>query len=356
MIVITAFGNIEGALDCIQRGAWDYLTKPFNVDELVHAVRRALEQRRLIAENRRLRGKAEVAGSPIGRSAVLLEVYKQAARAAASQVPVLITGETGTGKELVARAIHARSPNARGPFVPVDCGAIAESLMESELFGHARGAFTGAVAARRGLFEEATGGTLFLDEIGHIGARVQSQLLRAVQEGEIRRVGESTSVKVETRLVTATNRDLHEMVRQGQFRRGPALPARRRASAPALRCAIEKKHIPVLVQHFVGLHSRGGMPAVVTEPAMERLMAYSWPGNVRQLEEHRRAGVGAERDRRAGAERFSGADRWGRAGRRGGADGRHADARSAEPEVCVSRAAAGAGQQERGRSAARREP
>jgi two-component system, NtrC family, response regulator AtoC len=283
VIVLTAYGNIEGALDCIERGAWDYLAKPFNVDALVHAANRALEQRRLVAENKRLKQQVEAPHTPVGRSAALLEVYKQAGRAAMSTVPVLITGETGTGKELVARAIHSRSNVSQGPFIAVDCGAIAESLMESELFGHARGAFTGAVAARRGLFEEASGGTLFLDEIGHVGPRVQSQLLRAVQEGEIRRVGESLPVKVSARLVTATNKDLNELMRLGQFREDLLYRLDVvHLKLPPLR--ERKEDIPTLVQHFAALHARGGRAPVVTEAAMQKLMEYSWPGNVRQLE------------------------------------------------------------------------
>ncbi|HSP19111.1 MAG TPA: sigma-54 dependent transcriptional regulator, partial [Myxococcaceae bacterium] len=217
VIVLTAFGNIEGALDTIQKGAFDYLTKPFDVDSIVRVVRRALEQRRLVEENKSLRARVKQQ-ELVGRSAAILEIYKQVARAAATSVPVLITGETGTGKEQVARSLHQRSQRSAGRFVAVDCGAIAESLMESELFGHARGAFTGASGARRGLFEEATGGTLFLDEIGDIGPKIQSQLLRALQEGEIRRVGESTPIKVDVRVVAATNKDPRSLVAEGKFR------------------------------------------------------------------------------------------------------------------------------------------
>ncbi|MBN1208800.1 MAG: sigma-54-dependent Fis family transcriptional regulator, partial [Myxococcaceae bacterium] len=196
---------------------------------------------------------------------------------------VLITGETGTGKEMVARALHRRSPRASGPFIPVDCGAIAESLMESELFGHARGAFTGAVGARRGLFEEASGGTLFLDEIGDVGAKVQSQLLRVLQEGEIRRLGESVPVKVDVRVVAATNKELKARVAEGLFRedllyRLDVVHLR----LPPLR--ERREDIPALVEHFAGLHARGGVRPVVTPEAMARLAAYDWPGNVRQLE------------------------------------------------------------------------
>src|SRR5215813_12843043 len=282
VIILTAYGNIEGALDTIQQGAFDYLAKPFDVDALLRVARRAIEQKRLVEENRSLRQQVKVR-SLVGRSPALLEVYKQVARAASTQVPVLITGETGTGKEQVARALHQRSTRAAGPFVPVDCGAIAESLMESELFGHAKGAFTGASGFRRGLFEEASGGTLFLDEIGDVGPRIQSQLLRAIQEGEIRRVGESTPVKVDVRIVTSTNKDLAELAKEGKFREDLLYRLDVvHLHLPPLR--ERREDIPALVDHFAALHARGGARPVVTEEAMARLVAYDWPGNVRQLE------------------------------------------------------------------------
>ncbi|MDC0713557.1 sigma-54 dependent transcriptional regulator [Stigmatella sp. ncwal1] len=282
VIVVTAFGNIEGALDSIQQGAFDYLAKPFDVDAIVRVARRALDQKRLVEENRSLRKQVE-RSTLVGRSPALLEVYKQVARAATSNVPVLITGETGTGKEMVARSLHKRSPRATGPFIPVDCGAIAESLMESELFGHSRGAFTGATGARRGLFEEASGGTLFLDEIGDVGLKVQSQLLRVLQEGEIRRVGESAPVKVDVRVVAATNKDLQARVAEGLFRedllyRLDVVHLR----LPPLR--ERREDITAMVEHFAALHARGGVRPVVTSEALARLAAYEWPGNVRQLE------------------------------------------------------------------------
>jgi len=282
VIVLTAFGNIEGALDTIQQGAYDYLAKPFDVDALTRVARRALEQKRLLEENWRLRQEVKNRAL-VGRSPALLEVYKQVARAASTNVPILITGETGTGKEQVARALHQRSPRADGPFIPVDCAAIAESLMESELFGHAKGAFTGASGLRRGLFEEASGGTLFLDEIGDVGPRIQSQLLRALQEGQIRRVGESTSIQVDVRVVTATNKDLPSLVREGKFRedllyRLDVVHLR----LPPLRD--RKEDIPALVEHFGSIHARGGVRPVFAPEAIHRLQQYDWPGNVRQLE------------------------------------------------------------------------
>jgi DNA-binding NtrC family response regulator len=282
VIVLTAFGNIEGALDTIQQGAFDYLAKPFDVDQISRSVRRALDQKRLVEENRNLR---ELVKGPtlVGRSAPLLEVYKQVARVASSDVPVLITGETGTGKERVARSIHERSPRAQAAFIPVDCGSISESLMESELFGHAKGAFTGAAGARRGLFEEASGGTLFLDEIGDVGPKIQAQLLRALQEGEIRRVGESTAVKVDVRVVAATNKNLAELVKEGKFREDLLYRLDVvHLHLPPLRD--RREDVPSLVEHFASTHARGGARPVVTPEAMQRLSAYDWPGNVRQLE------------------------------------------------------------------------
>jgi two-component system, NtrC family, response regulator AtoC len=282
VIVVTAFGNIEGALDTIQLGAFDYLSKPFDVDAIARAVRRALEQKWLVEENRSLRERVKKT-SLVGRSPALLEVYKQVARAASTDVPVLITGETGTGKEQVSRALHQRSNRASGPFIPVDCGAIAESLMESELFGHAKGAFTGATGARRGLFEEAHGGTLFLDEVGDVGPKIQAQLLRSLQEGEIRRVGESTAVKVDVRVVAATNKDLGERVKEGKFREDLLYRLDVvHLHLPPLR--ERREDIPALIEHFASTHARGGVRPVVTEEAMQRLCQYDWPGNVRQLE------------------------------------------------------------------------
>jgi len=282
VIVITAYGNIEGALDTIQQGAFDYLAKPFDVDALTRVARRALEQKRLLEENRNLRQQVKVR-SLVGRSPALLEVYKQVARAASTQVPVLITGETGTGKEQVARSLHQRSLRASGPFIPVDCGAIAESLMETELFGHAKGAFTGASGLRRGLFEEASSGTLFLDEIGDVGPKIQSQLLRAIQEGEIRRVGESTAVKVDVRIVTSTNKDLAALSHEGKFREDLLYRLDVvHLHLPPLR--ERREDIPALIEHFGSIHARGGVRPVFTDEAIARLQRYDWPGNVRQLE------------------------------------------------------------------------
>jgi DNA-binding NtrC family response regulator len=218
----------------------------------------------------------------VGRSEAMLQVYKTAARVASTDATVLIQGESGTGKELVARAIHTASPRASGPFVAVDCGAIAEGVLESELFGHTRGAFTGAQAARRGLFEEAHHGTLFLDEIGDVGPNLQARLLRALQEGTIRRVGANDPISVDVRIVAATNRDMDAAVKQGTFRadlyyRLHVVSIR----IPPLR--ERREDIPLLAEHFAQKHGRAEGSAISPE-ARELLVAYGWPGNVRELE------------------------------------------------------------------------
>jgi DNA-binding NtrC family response regulator len=294
VLLVTAFGNVDGAMDAIRRGAYDYISKPYDVGAIKLVVDRALRHRRLATENRRLRREIRDRYSlqnVVGRSLKMLEVYKRAARVAQSDTTVLILGESGTGKERVARAIHEASPRAQRPFLAVDCGAIAEGVLESELFGHARGSFTGATGTRRGLFEEASGGTLFLDEIGDIGQRIQSQLLRVLQEGEIRRVGESAPIKVDTRVVAATNKDLSELVKTGKFREDlfyrlnvvsiPLPPLRDRWDQTPTGERISD--IPLLAEHFAGKYA-GPRGATLTREALDALLAYSWPGNVRELE------------------------------------------------------------------------
>src|SRR5512143_405043 len=285
VILVTAFGTVDGALEAIRRGAADCLSKPCDVDAIKLVVARALKQRALALENRTLRrglrDKYRLE-NVVGRSEAMLQVFKTAARVAASDATVLIQGESGTGKELVARAIHTASPRASGPFVAVDCGAIAEGVLESELFGHARGAFTGAQAARRGLFEEAHHGTLFLDEIGDIGPNLQARLLRALQEGTIRRVGANEPIAVDVRVVAATNRDLEAAVKAGTFRadlyyRLHVVSIR----IPPLRD--RREDIPLLAEHFAQKHGRAEGSAISPE-ARELLVAYDWPGNVRELE------------------------------------------------------------------------
>jgi DNA-binding NtrC family response regulator len=285
VLLVTAFGNVDGAVDAIRRGAYDYISKPYDVNAIKLVVDRALRHRRLAAENRRLKREIREKYSlqnVVGRSEGMLQVYKTAARVASTDATVLVVGESGTGKELVARAIHSASARSAGPFIAVDCGSIAEGVLESELFGHARGSFTGATGARRGVFEEAAGGTLFLDEIGDIGPRVQGQLLRVLQEGEIRRVGESSAVRVDTRVVAATNKDLVEAVKAGRFREDlyyrlnvVAIPI------PPLR--ERREDIPLLAEHFASRHA-GARGATITTEAREALVGYDWPGNVRELE------------------------------------------------------------------------
>jgi two-component system, NtrC family, response regulator AtoC len=288
VILITAFGDVTGAMEAIGHGAYDYVSKPFNIEELRLTVARALERRRLSAE-------AVSAGAPgsaknqvaeiEGKSQRMLEVYKLVARVAPSTATVLVVGESGTGKELVARAIHNRSPRATKPFVPVNCTALSESLLESELFGHARGAFTGAVAAKRGLFETANGGTLFLDEIGDMGPKMQAQILRVLQDGEMRPVGGTEAIRVDVRLVCATNRDLDAEVKSGRFRedlyfRINVVTVR----MPPLRD--RSGDIPILVRHFINKIARreGRAEASVSPEALDLLCRHGWPGNVRELE------------------------------------------------------------------------
>lgn len=288
VILITAFGDVTGAMEAIGHGAYDYVSKPFNIEELRLTVARALERRRLSAE-------ATTAGTPggegakvaeiEGKSQRMLEVYKLVARVAPSTATVLVVGESGTGKELVARAIHNRSPRAGKPFVPVNCTALSESLLESELFGHARGAFTGAVAAKRGLFETANGGTLFLDEIGDMGPKMQAQILRVLQDGEMRPVGGTDAIRVDVRLVCATNRDLDAEVKAGRFREDLYF----RINVVTVRMPPLRDRagdIPILVRHFINKIARreGRAEASVSPEALDLLCRYGWPGNVRELE------------------------------------------------------------------------
>ncbi len=287
VILMTAFGDVENVMKAIQQGAYDYISKfPFQPRELLQTMQRALERRRLLEENRALKrdGRGRIR-EIVGRSPAMLEVYKLVARVAASMSTVLVVGESGTGKELVARAIHNHSPRAQGPFVAVNCTALTETLLESELFGHARGAFTGAVASKRGLFEEAQGGTLFLDEIGDINGKMQAQLLRVLQEGEIRRVGGSEPIRVDVRVVAATNRDLEDEVQRGRFREDLYF----RINVVTIRLPPLRERpedIPLLVDHFLSKYAqRESRPeSGVTDAAMELLRRHGWAGNVRELE------------------------------------------------------------------------
>jgi two-component system, NtrC family, response regulator HydG len=287
VIVMTAYGTIEAAVEAIRRGAYDYIAKPFKEDELLLRVQKAVEKRRLLGEVSLLRREFQdryALQHIVGRSAALRDLLDRVVRVAPTDATVLVTGESGTGKELVARALHANSRRAQKPFIPVNCAAITETLLESELFGHARGAFTGATRARRGLFEEASGGTLFIDEIGETAVGFQAKLLRAMQEGEIRRVGESAPVHVDVRIVAASNQDLKAAVVARRFRedlyyRLNVVPLR----VPPLR--ERREDIPLLVQHFLEQYARRtGERRTMSAAAMEKLLDYPWPGNVRELE------------------------------------------------------------------------
>ncbi|WP_044184089.1 sigma-54-dependent transcriptional regulator [Hyalangium minutum] len=287
VIVMTAFGSIDSAVEAMRLGAYDYITKPFKDGVLRHRVELALERSRLLSQvnlfadefNQRHNLNALVGASPAMR-----ELKSRLLRVAQSDATVLIQGESGTGKELVARALHTHSRRSSKPFVPVNCAAISESLLESELFGHAKGAFTGAVKARRGLFEEADGGTLFIDEVTETSPAFQSKLLRALQEGEVRRVGESTSVRVDVRIVAATNRDIEVEVREKRFRqdlyyRLNVVTLR----VPPLRERLED--VQDLAKHFLKrANERNSRPRSLSSSSVAHLMDYSFPGNVRELE------------------------------------------------------------------------
>jgi DNA-binding NtrC family response regulator len=289
-IVVTGHGTVKDAVGAIKRGAADFVTKPFQFDELLHVLNSALEQRRLKSENAYLRSQLERRYSfqgIVGRSRPMRDLFQLLETVSVTNSTILVTGETGTGKELVARAIHHNSPRRANQFVAINCSAIPETLLEAELFGHVRGAFTGAVGNRVGRFEQAHKGTLFLDEVGTMGGPLQMKLLRALQEREVERVGDSRPIKVDVRVIAATNSDLGKMVSEGKFRedlfyRLNVIPVR----LPALRD--HKEDIPLLVQHFLDRFCRELSPPrpamTVSQQAMRRLMAFAWPGNVRQLE------------------------------------------------------------------------
>src|SRR5262245_14529989 len=286
-IVVTGFGTVKDAVEAIKRGAWDFVSKPFQIDELLHALHSALEQRRLKSENAYLRAQLDERHrfeGLIGKSPAMKRLFQLLETVAATNSTILITGETGTGKEVVARAIHHNSPRKTHRFVALNCSAIPETLLEAEIFGHVRGAFTGAIGNREGRLEQAHRGTLFLDEVGTMSAALQMKLLRVLQEREFERVGDSRTTKVDVRVIAATNSDLPKMVGEGQFRedlyyRLNVIPVQ----IPPLR--ERRDDIPLLVQHFLE-RFRGDRPAAVTvsQEAMRSLMSYAWPGNVRQLE------------------------------------------------------------------------
>lgn len=288
VVVLTAFGSLEGAIEAIKQGAYDYLAKPFKKEDITLVVKRGLDHCRLLRENARFRQelKGREEWSPlVGSSPAMLEVYKLVARVADGKSTVLLQGESGTGKELIARAIHTNGPRRDKPFIPVNCGALPDTLLESEMFGYEKGAFTGAVGTKMGLFESADGGTLFLDEIGELGQTLQVKLLRVMQDQEVRRVGSTTSTKVDVRIIAATNRDLEQLVKEGKFRndlfyRLKVVPI----TLPSL--AERREDIPMLVHHFLQKCAAGAKHAVrgVLPETMALLTDYRWPGNVRELE------------------------------------------------------------------------
>ncbi len=282
VIMITAQGSVETAVEAIREGAVDYLAKPFQVADLLNLVRRVMSQGPALEP---VPGPEEGPESIlVGSSPPMVELYKRIALAARGDSPVLIYGETGTGKELVARCLHRFSPRREGPFVAVNCGALTETLLEAELFGHERGAFTGAVTSRKGLFEQAQGGTLFLDEITETTPGFQVKLLRALQEGEIRPVGAGRSLRVNVRVVAATNQNLQRLMAEGKFRQDLYFRLGVvELTVPPLRD--RRQDIPALVRHFLRqVSGRLGRSFTVTPEAMRLLEEYTWPGNVRELE------------------------------------------------------------------------
>jgi len=288
VIVITGFGSIETAVEAMKHGALDYLEKPFKLDELKLRVQRALNYNEVASEvvylKKQLRKKYQFT-QLIGTSSKMQEVVKMIEKVADTDSTILILGESGTGKELVARALHFNSRRQFAPFIPVNCSALPENLLESELFGHRKGAFTGAVADKKGLFQEADGGTIFLDEIGTMPAMLQSRLLRVLQEKEVRRVGDNSPVYVNVRVLAATNETLEKRIKEGTFRedlfyRLNVIPIH----MPPLRDRLDD--IPLLVSHFLKekVSPRNGKPYQVTRQTMEVLSSHDWPGNVRELE------------------------------------------------------------------------
>jgi len=288
VVIITAYGTIETAVEAIKVGAIDYITKPIELDELMILVDRVAERRGLIRENELLKqelGKKGVTTEKIiYKSPQMVELINMASRVAASRASVLITGESGTGKELLARLIHQLSPRAGKPIIVVNCGALAENLLESELFGHEKGAYTGAVSRRIGRFEEADGGTLFLDEIGELSPAVQVKLLRFLQEREISRLGSNASISVDVRIISATNRDLDARVKEGAFRED--LFYRLKVVTMALPPLRERKEdLPALIEHYMEKFARENARAIdgMTAEARDMLLKYNYPGNVREL-------------------------------------------------------------------------
>jgi len=286
VILITAFGSMETAIEAVKAGAFDYLSKPFKIDDVLNRVQRALENRNLVRETRNLVPPAVTPAplsSLVGRSPTMLEVYKKIGMVADSRATVLITGESGTGKELVARAIHSNGPRAGQRFLAVNCGAFTESLLESELFGHVRGSFTGASVNKCGIFEDASGGTVFLDEVSEMSPALQVKLLRTLEMQEVRPVGSNQPIRIDVRMIAASNRNLSDLVADGKFREDLFYRLRViELDLPPLRDRAED--IPLLVDHFLQkLGAENGRTLTIAPEALSALIAYAWPGNVREL-------------------------------------------------------------------------
>lgn len=288
VVLLTAFGSVEMAIRAMKEGAFDYLSKPVNLDELVLMATRAVEHSQLVRKNRHLQRTLDERGRAatiIGHSRLMLEVFKVVGKVASSQAGVLIQGESGTGKELIARAIHDNGPRASQRFVAVNCSAIPDTLLESELFGHVKGAFTGAHFFRRGLLEEANGGTCFLDEVGDLSPSGQAKLLRVLQERDIRRVGSNEVIPLDIRVLSASRRPLKSLVKEGRFREDLFYRLNTVViDMPSLR--EREEDIPILVEYFLARYGGNREPPVSTiaPKAMKTLLRYAWPGNVRELE------------------------------------------------------------------------
>jgi DNA-binding NtrC family response regulator len=287
VILMTAFGSIETAIRAVKEGAFDYISKPFEIKALVATVKRAVcvqSATQGVESTDKVEPAATLTGYPVARSPEMLEIYKIVARISDLPSGVLITGESGTGKELVARAIHMHGVRHSSPFVAVNCGALTETLLETELFGHVKGSFTGATANKEGIFEQAAGGTVFLDEISETSSSLQVKLLRVLQEREVVPVGGRNTVKIRARVIAASNTDLEELSRKGAFRRDLLYRLNIiNLHVPPLRA--RKDDIPLLTAHFLRKHApEGALPLTIDESAMNDLLNYGWPGNVRELE------------------------------------------------------------------------
>ncbi|MBK8943979.1 MAG: sigma-54-dependent Fis family transcriptional regulator [Ignavibacteriae bacterium] len=288
VVVITAYGSVEDAVNIMKAGAYDYLSKPIDLDELENLLNRIKEKRFLISENKLLKQQLEEKfkfDSIISESGIMQEVLNTAARVANSKASVLVRGESGTGKELIARAIHFASPRKEKPFVTVNISSLSENLLESELFGHEKGAFTGATNLRIGRFEEANEGTLFIDEVGDIPLQAQVKLLRAIQFNEIQRIGGNNTINIDVRIITATHRNLEEMIKNGEFRED--LFYRLNVVSICLpKLKQRKSDIPILIDHFIKKHSNINQKNVnsISSEALDVLMKYDYPGNIRELE------------------------------------------------------------------------